>query len=193
MSRLDAFSATRSSLLACMISNQLSALLCDAGVVCEFSLQWWFFRSVGLLSSVHPRHRAGFLIHSYYCLLYALLICSVSLARKFRAAAVPAFSALRTLSFELLRVRERASTHPTRCPRTFRSTVRPGEEREVRTSTYARERDKRPLNATSSTKSKKVSFGLFQCAEVNVNVIFLLFTATTATTRTTSILLPKTK
>ena len=108
---------------------------------------------------MHPRYRAGFLIYSYYCLLYALLLCSASLARKFRAAAVLAFSALRILSFEVLRVRERASTHPTHCLRTFRSTVRPTckKEREVRTNTYVRGRDKRSLNATPSTKSKKVS------------------------------------
>ena len=93
---------------------------------------------------MHPRYRAGFLIYSYYCLLYALLFCSASLARKFRPAAVLAFSALRILSSEVLRVRERASTHPTHCLRTFRSTVRPTckEEREVRTNTYVRGRNK---------------------------------------------------
>ena len=99
------------------------------------------------------------LIYSYYCLLYALLLSSASLARKFRAAALLAFSALRVLSFEVLRVRERASTHPTHCLRTFRSTVRPTckKESEVCTNTYVRGRDKRSLNATPSTKSKKVS------------------------------------
>ena len=146
-------------MLTCLTSNQLLPLLCDAGVVCEFSFQCWFFRSVDLPSSVHPRYRACFLIYSYYCLLYALLLCSASLARKFRAAAVLAFSSLRILSSEVLRVRERASTHPTHCPRTFRTTVRPTckKESEVRTNTYVRGGDKRSLNATPSTKSKKVS------------------------------------
>ena len=130
VSRLDAFSATtRSSMLACVTSNQLSALLCDAGIVWKFSFQCWFFRSVDLPSSVHPRCRAGFLTCSYYCLLHALLICSASLA--FRAAAVLAFLTLRILSFELFRVHERASTHPTDCLRTLCSTVRPEKERET--------------------------------------------------------------
>lgn len=108
---------------------------------------------------MHSRYCAGFLTYSRSSFLYALLICSASLARKFRAAAVLAFSALRILSCESSRVRERASTHPTDSLRTFRSTVRPEREREtyVGIPTYEHEGRAISLNATSSsTKHEKV-------------------------------------